>query len=128
MASNRRYCFYPNHEIKQIDSPCFPDKDISPCCSDDMVCLGNGLCHNEKTGILTRGTCTDRTWKSPYCPQYCLKSSFNTGLCLLFVSLFFYSVVFFFLKNYNIFPLVDMLTTVVEFSCRRVRWRKRKRL
>ena len=57
--------------------PCFPDLEDSPCCGKNGTCLANGLCQNSKSNLTARGTCTDRTWKSSNCPQFCLKSMYG---------------------------------------------------
>lgn len=59
--------------------PCNPDADVSVCCGANqygIACLDNKLCQGWD-GQVFRGTCTDKTWKSPDCPQFC------KGQCLL---------------------------------------------
>ena len=61
------------------DRPCNPALEQSLCCGPYWTCVDNGLCSNKNTTFLTilnslthiRGACTDRTWSSDQCPQYC---------------------------------------------------------
>jgi len=80
MASAAAYCFQPNGNITASDLPCDPNAAVSVCCgrNNGWVCLGNGMCWLPGLGALGRGTCTDRTWQSPDCPQYCTQSSSST--------------------------------------------------
>jgi hypothetical protein len=71
-------CYMPNGTA--IDNvafqPCNQVTDtISMCCGTNWttggvspdVCLPNGLCMNTGGGLYWRESCTDPTWKSPYC-------------------------------------------------------------
>lgn len=65
-------CFFPNGEVAQ-DMPCNASAAVGVCCGgypNKMVCLDGGRCQ-ENTGTIYRGTCTDQTWSSPECPQFC---------------------------------------------------------
>lgn len=79
MAAGNDYCYFPNGDLSGVDSPCFPDEEVSPCCGlqGGWTCLTNGLCHNEILKQIGRGTCTDSNWDSPSCPQYCTRSSYE---------------------------------------------------
>ncbi|KLU88923.1 hypothetical protein MAPG_07904 [Magnaporthiopsis poae ATCC 64411] len=68
-------CFFPNGRQAK-DVPCDPTAAVSMCCGSVAACLSNGLCKDESTTNSTgvayaRGTCTDPTWQSPFCPQNC---------------------------------------------------------
>jgi len=68
-------CFYPNGSPSP-DIPCDSTAPVSMCCGSRSSCLSSGLCLLDGTtpssGIgYARGTCTDSTWKSPFCPQHC---------------------------------------------------------
>lgn len=75
-AKSGDICYYPNGETMGTDVPCDPDAPSTPCCPSRDTCLTNGLCALDYTdsdsGIsYARGTCTDPTWTSPFCPQHC---------------------------------------------------------
>jgi hypothetical protein len=68
-------CYYPNGS-PSADIPCDSTAPVSMCCGSRSSCLSSGLCLLDGTtaasGIsYARGTCTDSTWKSPFCPQHC---------------------------------------------------------
>ncbi|MCJ1321736.1 hypothetical protein MMC15_007081 [Xylographa vitiligo] len=65
--SSASTCYYPDGSTAP-DSPC-TNSTTSACCAADAYCLDNGLC---LTGmILSRGSCTDPTWKAAECASYC---------------------------------------------------------
>lgn len=75
MVPGYNYCFYPSGDFAHGDNSYFPSMDVSPCpfeCED----WTNGLCFDKKTEMLSRGSCTDRSWGSP-CPQCCTESSYG---------------------------------------------------
>jgi hypothetical protein len=61
-------CYYPDKSIASNDLPC-TNSTVSACCASDSYCLDNGLCITDM--VLNRGSCTDQTWKSAECAQYC---------------------------------------------------------
>jgi hypothetical protein len=67
-------CYLPNGDTA-TDVPCDPSAEHTQCCWSHGACLTNGLCAlsaTNSTGIsYVRGTCTDKTWSSPLCPQQC---------------------------------------------------------
>ena len=67
-------CYFPDGDTSR-DVPCDPDAPFTQCCASRSACLTNGLCvgrATSDTGIsYIRGTCTDRSWASPLCPQQC---------------------------------------------------------
>ncbi|KAK3367720.1 hypothetical protein B0H63DRAFT_489680 [Podospora didyma] len=75
MSGQNNGCYFPNG-VPSTDIPCDSTAPVSMCCGGRSSCLSSGLCLLEKTtadsGIsYARGTCTDATWKSPFCPQHC---------------------------------------------------------
>jgi hypothetical protein len=48
--------------------------DVSHCCGPTDICLSNGLCWDQDSTYynrMVRASCTDNTWASSSCPQYC---------------------------------------------------------
>ncbi|KAL2130337.1 hypothetical protein VTI74DRAFT_6588 [Chaetomium olivicolor] len=78
LCSAQKQCFFPNGQQAANDFPCDPNAADSPCCGGSVggVCLTNKLCRSPD-GNTIRGSCTDKSWNSPECPQYCLGA--NTG-------------------------------------------------
>ena len=68
-------CYFPDGSEAPDDTPCHSasaGSGASPCCKSTAVCLDNTLCLSQiGWEDISRGTCTDRTWQSPECPQYC---------------------------------------------------------
>ena len=69
-------CYFPDG-TESTHTPCNATQaaakgGFSACCSDSSYCMDNGLCL--EAGILTRMSCTDKTFTDKTCPQYC-----NTG-------------------------------------------------
>ncbi|KAL6869340.1 hypothetical protein ACO1O0_000665 [Amphichorda felina] len=73
-------CYYPNGDASNQDVPCNDGDDESTCCGPGLACLGNNLCMATGVGIQSptmkstyvRGTCTDRSWRSGNCPNFCI--------------------------------------------------------
>ena len=82
MATQQAYCYYPNGDAVADNNPCVLDQDASPCCGNGWTCLENGLCYNPISKALARGTCTDPSWTSPQCPQFCTKSLYSINKSL----------------------------------------------
>lgn len=73
-VSSKATCFSINGQ-PNTDFPCFLGQSVSACCGTDSICLDNGLCKPvDSVGVseLIRGSCTDETWLSPSCPNYCV--------------------------------------------------------
>ncbi|KAF2115078.1 hypothetical protein BDV96DRAFT_600213 [Lophiotrema nucula] len=76
-AASNSTCYYPAG-LENRGIPCNPDAEVSSCCGPGFVCLSNGLCTPGKDDKKTyrykyyRSGCTDPTWNSTDCPQYCL--------------------------------------------------------
>lgn len=74
-------CFWPNgnpakdgfrNNLEPIPCPAGGDKDFAACCYPGDYCLSNGLCF-EKVGLtMYRAGCTDKSFLSPLCGQYCI--------------------------------------------------------
>ena len=75
-------CYFPDGTIPRQDTPCQSEGE-STCCGAGYACLSNNLCEltehvpNPAPGQSqwVRGSCTDQTWKSPNCPNFCLTPS-----------------------------------------------------
>lgn len=80
MVESNALCYFVNGDIAFGAIPCFPTLTNSPCCWHNLDCLANGLCINPQTNGTLRGTCTDDSWKSAFCPQYCRISSYRYSL------------------------------------------------
>ena len=67
-------CYFPDGSVSTDDAPCRASSSDqpSPCCKPTDVCLDNALClaQSGPEGV-SRGSCTDKTWQSSECPQYC---------------------------------------------------------
>ena len=66
-------CFYPNGQASD-DLECDPEEPETACCPRGYTCLSNGLCElTNSSGIANygRGSCTDLSWRSTLCPQFC---------------------------------------------------------
>ncbi|OCL01450.1 hypothetical protein AOQ84DRAFT_6704 [Glonium stellatum] len=76
-AASNTTCYYPDG-LESKGLPCNPTADVSTCCGPGFICLGNDLCtpgpNDRKTYDYKfyRSSCTDATWKSSACPNFCL--------------------------------------------------------
>jgi hypothetical protein len=74
LALSASICYFPNGDTS-TDVPCDADAPFTQCCGTRSACLNNGLCAlkatNDTGTAYARGTCTDRSWASPLCPQQC---------------------------------------------------------
>ena len=73
-------CYFPDGSPSK-DVPCNGSATHSACCTSTAYCLSNGLCLNDV--IPSRGSCTDKTWASGSCAQYCQKSNLSGGYALM---------------------------------------------
>ena len=74
-------CYYPNGDLND-DLACDPSAAVSVCCHRNWTCLSNGLCGlTNSTGVVNyqRYSCTDRTWNSLACPQYCIAGTLQSA-------------------------------------------------
>ena len=62
-------CYNPDGTFSG-DIPCWSVSTASACCGPGWECLPNNICKNHM-GDLSRGSCTDQTWESTGCPQFC---------------------------------------------------------
>lgn len=75
-------CYNDDGKIIKGDVACNPDAEQSFCCGEYWTCLDSGVCSDQNTTqfigsaetLLARATCTDRTYSSSTCPQFCLGS------------------------------------------------------
>ncbi|KAF2260475.1 hypothetical protein CC78DRAFT_536359 [Lojkania enalia] len=80
-TQEKKTCYFPDLEAKipTGDVPCVSEGE-SFCCGQGFACLSNKLCKftafagEQKPGqpIYGRGSCTDSSWNSPDCPNYCI--------------------------------------------------------
>lgn len=78
-------CYARSGGISPHDIPCTEfatDSDPAvPCCEAGRKCTSNRMCVSTDVDTdLKRGTCTDESWNSPHCPQYCLKCKLSSLL------------------------------------------------
>lgn len=75
IMANAQTCYYPDGSIPPRDTPCHSPSigdGASACCAESDICLDNGLClANSGSELISRGSCTDQSWQSPECSQYC---------------------------------------------------------
>ncbi|OIW26470.1 hypothetical protein CONLIGDRAFT_716748 [Coniochaeta ligniaria NRRL 30616] len=63
-------CYWPNGNEAGGWIPC-SDGPASNCCHHTAICMSNGLCLGTIPSVLSRGACTDQSWNSTNCTQYC---------------------------------------------------------
>jgi hypothetical protein len=67
-------CYFVNGQTAPDHTPCFPDREISPCClmnqDNPDVCLESGLCLSFG-GTLYQSGCTDETSAYSNCTHFC---------------------------------------------------------
>jgi hypothetical protein len=76
-------CYSPNGALGPGNYPCFLGQAVSPCCGAGSICEASGLCKVPgSVGVsqLIRGLCTDSSWTSAQCPQYCLGKQFLSDI------------------------------------------------
>lgn len=68
-------CYWPDATITDEDYiPCVnitSSGSYTACCGVGHYCFSNGLCLDNGGMTTYRGGCTDRSWNSADCPQYC---------------------------------------------------------
>ena len=73
-------CYFPNGVEATNDTPCRATQpgQASACCAHLDICLDNKLClpQGGNKEIVWRGSCTDHSWQSGDCPQYCQDGKF----------------------------------------------------
>lgn len=55
------------------DAPCFPDSEVSFCCKVGWACIQGNMCIDPSAPdlVVRRASCTDPTFKSSSCPNFC---------------------------------------------------------
>ena len=75
--ANGQTCYFPDGSKATSDTPCKRDPSsgsdgASACCNSADACLESHLCLEQLGGpMISRGSCTDQTWQSQECSQYC---------------------------------------------------------
>jgi hypothetical protein len=79
IAATDAVCYYPNGNVSPQDTPCQDTTAHSTCCGQGYACLSNRICmatgdELQKPGasLYVRGACTDPTWRSSECPNFCV--------------------------------------------------------
>ena len=74
VIANAQICYFPDGSVSPLDTRCHSlsvGDGASACCASSDICLSNGLCLQSDAEVVSRSSCTDRTWQSPDCSQYC---------------------------------------------------------
>ena len=80
---NAQTCYFPDGSISPRDTPCraLSYGQASPCCAATDICLDNNYCLAQSgSEVITRGSCTDSTWRRAECPQYCQDGQFHNSM------------------------------------------------
>jgi hypothetical protein len=72
-------CYYPDGGTAKGDYACNLTAEHSFCCAVGYNCLDNKICVAVGNSNWNRGSCTDKTWNSPECPQFCTNFLPNKG-------------------------------------------------
>ncbi|KAF2655380.1 hypothetical protein K491DRAFT_692976 [Lophiostoma macrostomum CBS 122681] len=81
-------CYFPDGSTTQ-DTPCNPKSANSTCCGPGYACLSNHLCSvtsqvplsiADLSPYYVRASCTDPTWTSTECPQFCTNATNGDNL------------------------------------------------
>lgn len=68
-------CYFPDGDISPADVACDAEASDSFCCYSKQACLSNKICLTgtaDGVNQYARGTCTDPSWQSGACPDFCL--------------------------------------------------------
>ncbi|KAJ5815408.1 hypothetical protein N7474_007185 [Penicillium riverlandense] len=86
-SSASRKCWFPGENVQDtLGFPCTSEEG-SACCGQDAICLTNGLCLNlQQPYVLSRGSCTDKSWTSNNCPKYCQSIAPDGGVSLVLLN------------------------------------------
>lgn len=77
LAQAAATCYFPDGDISPADTPCDDEATDTFCCYNKQACLSNKIClTGNVNGVdqYARGTCTDQSWLSGECPNFCLDS------------------------------------------------------
>ena len=79
--SSRATCYYPDGTVAPQDTACTDSVAESTCCGQGYACLSNRICmatgdeiKKQGASLYVRGSCTDQSWRSSNCPQFCINS------------------------------------------------------
>lgn len=82
-VSSEKLCYYPDGTTAYDELPCHPSAEVSVCCARGWTCLSNSVCillqdsqlleefSYSWIGATIQSTCTDKSWVSSECSQYC---------------------------------------------------------
>ncbi|TKX27042.1 hypothetical protein C1H76_0797 [Elsinoe australis] len=74
-------CYFLTGGIASGDKPCPGYNGDGPCCPSNRACGDDNLCGTTPGDpSQSRGSCTDKSWDNPNCPQYCLGSGQNAQI------------------------------------------------
>lgn len=83
-SSSAQICYNQDESTDPTAIPCYPSNSTgtsqSFCCPVGRQCYTSGLCGPSNTDPnYGRLSCTDYTWRSPDCPQFCLSNDQSGG-------------------------------------------------
>lgn len=71
-ARAQQVCYGPDGVVAPNDIPCDPQASVSTCCGDGWLCNVDNVCvQADASRTISRGTCTDQSWRSGDCPLFC---------------------------------------------------------
>lgn len=65
-------CYTPDGTVAIDDTPC--SGSLPSRCCPGGICLSNGLCFVPSNSMLARSSCTDKSWSSSVCTNFCRSS------------------------------------------------------
>ena len=77
--SNVPTCYNFDRSVAKGNYACNLSANVTSCCGIGSICLDNKVCQNGNNQII-RGACTDPTWTSPECPNYCTGEFFSFSM------------------------------------------------
>lgn len=83
LAASELSCYYPDGKNATGLIPCKPDAEVSHCCREADVCLTSGMCFSPGLNSLVRRACTDKTWNSTECPNFCIVGTLEAPVIIL---------------------------------------------
>lgn len=77
-------CYFPNGSRAPADVPCSSD-EFTFCCRHNDICMSNGVClhSGHQPYTISRGSCTDKSWKSGNCPSVCRDKNPKGGATII---------------------------------------------
>lgn len=81
-------CYWPNGKLAEKLVACHGSNVMGTCCEEGWTCLANKACGNfadprfdyAYNNVYQRQACSDQSWQSNQCPQYCTSSKFRVVL------------------------------------------------